>query len=350
MPLYKLSDTALSPIPAATFSTLGVREREDLQLVLKDQIQAVAPDTLVIAEEFSEWEDSRRRIDLLGIDTKGNLVVIELKRTTDGGHMDLQAIRYAAMVSALTFERVVEIFQKYLEKNQREGQAEEILLKHLDWSDESDGEIGQTTRLVLVSADFNQEITTTVLWLNEQGLDISCIRMQSYRNNDEILVDIQQIIPLPEAVDYMVRIKEKKQENRAIHRSSREWIKFEVSHRGKTFSNLAKRRAILKVVQCALEEGATPDQMQGLMKKVRFYPVSGSFVKEEDFIQAAIEASKQPDAKTFEARRWFTKPDELIFHDGITYAFSDQWGLNTEKKMREIITNFGKDSISFTRT
>jgi hypothetical protein len=58
----------------------------------------------VIAEEFSEWEDSRRRIDLLGGDRDGNLVVIELKRTEDGGHMELQAIRYAAMVSALTME------------------------------------------------------------------------------------------------------------------------------------------------------------------------------------------------------------------------------------------------------
>jgi len=32
-------------------------------------------------------------------------VVIELKRTNDGGHMELQAIRYASMVSAMTFER-----------------------------------------------------------------------------------------------------------------------------------------------------------------------------------------------------------------------------------------------------
>lgn len=33
--------------------------------------------------------DSRLRIDLLGIDKAGNLVVIELKRTEDGGHIDL---------------------------------------------------------------------------------------------------------------------------------------------------------------------------------------------------------------------------------------------------------------------
>lgn len=36
---------------------------------------------MVIAEEFGEWEDSKRRIDLLGLDREANLVVIELKRT-----------------------------------------------------------------------------------------------------------------------------------------------------------------------------------------------------------------------------------------------------------------------------
>jgi len=46
---------------------------------------------LVIAEEFDGWDKSRRRIDLLGGDKDANLVVYELKRMEDGGHMDLHA-------------------------------------------------------------------------------------------------------------------------------------------------------------------------------------------------------------------------------------------------------------------
>jgi RecB family endonuclease NucS len=44
----------------------------------------------LVAAEFGDWEDSRRRIDLLAIDKAANLVVIELKRTEDGGHMELE--------------------------------------------------------------------------------------------------------------------------------------------------------------------------------------------------------------------------------------------------------------------
>src|SRR3546814_14859597 len=83
---------------------MQLQERRDLQRLLRENVAVIAPDTLVIAEEYGEWDDSRRRIDLLGIDRDANLVVIELKRTEDGGHMDLQAIRYAAMVSTMRSE------------------------------------------------------------------------------------------------------------------------------------------------------------------------------------------------------------------------------------------------------
>lgn len=77
--------------------------------LLKQHVEVIAPDTLIIAEEFCEWDESKRRIDLLGPDRDANLVVIELKRTEDGGHMELQAILYAATVSAMTFSKAVEV-------------------------------------------------------------------------------------------------------------------------------------------------------------------------------------------------------------------------------------------------
>ena len=43
-------------------------------------------------------------------------MVIELKRNDYGGHMDLQAIRYAAMVAGMTFEQVVSAHEAYLTK------------------------------------------------------------------------------------------------------------------------------------------------------------------------------------------------------------------------------------------
>src|SRR3954468_1819195 len=110
MAIYEMTATQIRRIPESTFDQAGLKERDDLQRLLRSQINVIAPDVLVIGEEFCDWEDSKRRIDLLALDRDANLVVIELKRTEDGGHMELQAIRYAAMVSAMTFEKAVEVY------------------------------------------------------------------------------------------------------------------------------------------------------------------------------------------------------------------------------------------------
>lgn len=92
MPIYELSDTGIKRLQKTTFADRGIRERQDIQRLLRDQIEIISENTMVIAEEFGDWGASRRQIDLLCIDKEANLVVIELSRTEDGGFMALQAI------------------------------------------------------------------------------------------------------------------------------------------------------------------------------------------------------------------------------------------------------------------
>ena len=133
MPIYEITADRLVQLQPTTFLGHGLRERGDLQRLLRDQANVIAPDVLIVGEEFGDWEDSRRRIDLLGIDREANLVVIELKRTEDGGHMELQAIRYAAMISKMTFEKVSDVFRAYLAERNRPDDAKERILEFLGW-------------------------------------------------------------------------------------------------------------------------------------------------------------------------------------------------------------------------
>jgi hypothetical protein len=209
MAVYLINPDKIEPLPETSFPAQGIRERSDLQRLLQANIGVVAPDVLVISEEFGEWDESKRRIDLLGVDKKGNLVVIELKRDDDGGHMELQAIRYAAMVSSITFARAAEVFQSYLDKQSAGQDAHGKLVEFLEWDEPREDEFARDIRIVLVAADFGKELTTAVLWLNERDLDIRCVRMKPYANGNQTLVDVQQIVPLPEAEEYMVRVREK---------------------------------------------------------------------------------------------------------------------------------------------
>lgn len=222
MPIYELSRDRIIPLEESSFSANQIRERDDLQRLLRENIDIISPGTLVVAEEFGKWEDSRRRIDLLGVDAEdARLVVIELKRTTDGGHMELQALRYAAMISTMTFADVVDSFSSFLAKQGREDEdAEEILLKHLGWDEPDEESFAQDVKIVLASADFSKELTTSAMWLNERGLDITCVRLKPYRLDDRILLDVQPVVPLPEAADYQVKIAQKQISERIAKRVS----------------------------------------------------------------------------------------------------------------------------------
>lgn len=214
MAIYRMVEDkeSLTRIDDTSFGEEGVLEREDLQRILRDQPDILEPGLFVITEEFRDWADSNRRIDLLCLDAGGRLVVVELKRGETGEHMDLQSIRYAAMVSTITLQQAIAAHQDYLDKRSIDANATERVHGHLENLDDSQGFSTAKPRIVLVSEGFSPELTTSVLWLNSNGLDIACIRMQPYRNREEILVETSQVIPLPETADYLVRIRDRDNE------------------------------------------------------------------------------------------------------------------------------------------
>lgn len=212
MPIFEITHEAITAVPVTTFEGEGILERSDLQRILRSNVGAITPDCFVLAEEYGDWADAKRRIDLLCIDSDANLVVVELKRSEDGGHADLQAIRYAAMISVMTFDDAVNAHSAYLKKSAEE--ARQAILDFLKWESPRKEEFAQDVRIVLVSAEFSKELTSTALWLSKKGIDVSCVRLKPYRIADRVLVDIQQIIPLPEAADYQNQLRKKEEEER----------------------------------------------------------------------------------------------------------------------------------------
>jgi hypothetical protein len=216
MPIFEILDEALTAVPETSFGAEGVLERNDLQRLLRENIAVLDDSLMFIAEEFGDWVDSQRRIDLLCIDKSANLVVVELKRTEDGGHMELQSIRYAAMISQMTFDQLVETLARQRSRHEPDlDTARSDILDFLNWEEADEEHFGGDTRIVLASADFGKELTTAVLWLIERGIDIRCVRLKPYRRaNGPLLLDIQQIIPLPETASFQTQIGVKRQAER----------------------------------------------------------------------------------------------------------------------------------------
>src|SRR3954453_19034104 len=96
-----------------TLIGLNIWERKHVQEWIRINPEILGEDLLVLTMEFDRFLQSNDRLDLLALDRAGNLVVVELKRDSAAGFADLQAIRYAAMVSSMTVDKVVPYYVAY---------------------------------------------------------------------------------------------------------------------------------------------------------------------------------------------------------------------------------------------
>ncbi|TFD88594.1 DUF91 domain-containing protein [Cryobacterium lactosi] len=317
MPLYRYSAAKIEPLLRTTLAAEQIREREDLQRLLMQRIDVISEDLLVITEEYSLFKDSRRRIDILAIDRMGTLVVIELKRTEDGGHMELQSLRYAAMVSTVTLDHLVETFADAQSLPLTE--ARETIL---NWLIEPTDELPNHVRIILVSADFSTEITSTVLWLNENyNTDISCFRLVAYRLGADVLLDVQQIIPLPEAKVFQIQQRQKGAAATGVIAAGRDFTRYNLQINGEQFLNVSKQSAVKSAMQTLFAAGVPLVDIQSATQPARWlgvHPAPDESV-EDAFVR------EHPNRSS--SHRWF---DLGVIDDGTTWVTPRFGGTSTE--------------------
>jgi hypothetical protein len=333
--LFELTDDrAFEDVPTTTFAAAGIWERADLQRAIRDRIEVLGDDLLVVAEEFGDF-DVKRRIDLLCVDRAGQLVVVELKRTEDGGHMELQALRYAAMVSAMTFDQLAATLGRHLQavSSPEADRARAVLAEWLEDVGGEEAVLERRVRIVLVSAGFDTQITTAVLWLNDvYHLDITCIRLTPYRLGDRLVVDLQQLIPLPEAAEYTVGVRRREDASRAAAAGDgRDLTRYAITSPSGTSPFLPKRRAVLLLMQQLRAAGVAPSRMATAIRRAKFLPLDGE-VTGDDVMPAFV--ARYPTAER-NLHRWFF--DAPFFDGEQTWILSKMWGLGTLDVMDDLI-------------
>lgn len=345
MPLYEIGESGLTAHPPTQFAEVGLYERGDLQRVIRDNISVLGDDLLVVAEEFGEWEEARRRIDLLAVDKAGYPVVIELKRTEDGGHMELQALRYAAMVSSMSFDDIASAFSAHV-RRQRPG--EEIntraeLEAFLGVADEEEPVISSEVRIILVSADFGRELMTTVLWLNRfEGLDIRCVQLIPYRVGERILLDIRQVVPLPEATDYQVRVRRKERQRERAQVDGRDFTRYHIVVDGEELPAQNKRNAVRLMVAKLIEGGVPVQALEELLPARCFRSAAGEFGDEEPLAAALV-----VEHPGIDLGRWYL--EYPFSENGRTWVFTRMWGTDTEPALTSLRDAFPQSGVTFRR-
>ena len=214
------------------FARLGFQERRDIQEWVAANPGILGDDLLIVGKEFSGFDRTNERLDLLAVDQDGRLVVIELKRDDTGADAHWQAIKYASYLRRASVEHIVGMLANY--RGVSEGDAANMLQQHLGADDLN--ALNNDQRIILASHRFAPEVTSAALWLNERAPGdnlITCIQLMPYQDEqtDSLYVQANTIIPVPGAEDYMVGIGESTQGlERKQRRTSSKIRNDEVTH------------------------------------------------------------------------------------------------------------------------
>ncbi|MCY4372620.1 MAG: DUF4268 domain-containing protein [Spirochaetaceae bacterium] len=213
-----LQENRILKLDQKRFSDFGLRERTHLQQWMADTPDALGEELLIIQQEFDGFADTRERLDLLALDKSGQLVIIENKLDDTGRDVVWQALKYAAYCSTLKKAQVLDIFQRYLDRHGDGGDAETKISEFLDEDslDEVVLNSGTDQRIIFIAANFRREVTAAVLWLIDHRVRAQCFRVIPYGYGEELFIDLQQIIPTPEAVDFMISMAEKEDEEESL--------------------------------------------------------------------------------------------------------------------------------------
>lgn len=212
--VFSIAGSRAIPLRHTELASEGFLERQHLQEWLIQNPQILGDDILIVTSEFDRWQTAagdpkKDRLDVLGIDSTGQLVLAELKRGPAASHVDLQALKYAALVSRFDPDTLVDAHRRFLSAHGNgevdEDEARISLEQHLDGPLEAEKWVQPS--IVLLANSFAENITNTVVWLSEAGLDIVLMRYQLYGTETYPLLVVSQMYPTPKTEEFILAPK-----------------------------------------------------------------------------------------------------------------------------------------------
>lgn len=231
--MYQIEKNAnrITKVDASQFRTLDFGEREHLQEWIANEPSALGEELLIIQKEFDGFNDTNERLDLLALDKSGSLVIIENKLDDSGRDVAWQALKYTSYCSGLSRNQIIGIYQKYLDKFNLAGSAEENICEFLEVPDLDEVSLnpGNSQKIILVAGNFRKEVTSTILWLISNGIRAKCMKVTPYPANDQVFLTVEQIVPTKEAEDFMIGMSEKEKDERQAdtRRNTRGTLRFQ---------------------------------------------------------------------------------------------------------------------------
>jgi len=155
-----------------------------LEDILDEDLTIASPNWMVIGRQVRTAHG--KFIDLLAIDSAGNLVILELKRDRTARDIVAQVLDYGSWVRTLEDIHIVQIYTDYLEKyhpERAEGASfDSDFLKRFDHPEMPD-ELNAEHELVIVASELDASTERVVGYLAEEyGVRVNAIFFRVYKD------------------------------------------------------------------------------------------------------------------------------------------------------------------------
>jgi hypothetical protein len=171
----------------------GKKEKEDLEKWLKTNPKILGDNILIFGEQV--WTKSGP-LDYLGIDTDGNIVIVELKRDKLARDVLAQAIDYASDAANWDLEKLNEICLTYSGNS-----LEDYITDHFENVELDDLVINKAQRLLLVGFSIDEALSRMIEWLSSKydvGINAIILNYVVTSSGNELL---SRTVIIPEEIE-----------------------------------------------------------------------------------------------------------------------------------------------------
>ncbi len=197
MPLFRITDDVLS-----IMQETSVELESRLEDWLESSPWAIAQEPLlwIGRQSSASVGDGTIFPDLLGVDSEGNLVIVELKKERAPRDVMAQLLEYAAWANELSEEQIQQGAEDYIanrDKPEKVNFADEFRETFEMIETDVLPKLNRNLRLFIVGKEIPMRIHRVCeLLRNSYGMDISLIEFSIFKNNksDEALINLNTII------------------------------------------------------------------------------------------------------------------------------------------------------------
>jgi len=196
MPTYRIDDQG-------KFVHFEPKKVQDLEAELEEALEE-NDHVLLGSERFlyigrQVTTDLNKAIDLLAVDARRRLAVIELKKDRTPRDMVAQALEYAAFVRRLDYDALNSIAVGYFSRNgqpwQSLSQAHEEFFREGESADPQDIDWNSSQIVILVGQTVQPEIIDVARYLRDHNIDVRVLQFTYLESSSgERLVNVQTLV------------------------------------------------------------------------------------------------------------------------------------------------------------